>query len=946
MASSNPGVSYTVTPNAPAKNADVVILFFERPWLAIDDPYLNDILREFGQVAIGSEKWSTLAGYNLLTGPGGPLVLLLSARDKDSNFNGNDLRDRLVDALTFNFELLSKKKVWIGVRGDAEGRIPLDWLLETIIGALQSRSERILRERIVIEIALPGFEAQSSRLKELRQELNSTLSNGEKEAKKSEIDDEEEDEPVRQGEADQVAGILSDSEKGKDRFGIGEDVSAFARVMAAKSFEPPLAIALFGKWGSGKSFFMRMLQEEITELSKQNFNGYFCEGVVHIRFNAWSYLDANLWASIMTRIFEGLNEFIHQNIPEEALGKIGEDLNKQLNISKREVASLEVQKDSIREQIDTLEKHKKDLDRNIRQNIRTIRERTAWQVIENVDKQFEIRKRIGATLKDNPGYVRTEEELKKIIPEKYWDDPDIAYREVRSKATFLREFFRSEKIFGNLFWLAFILAMIFLVPAVLQLFLAKLRTVNFTLTQAGISLLVAAGGIWRRAEATYIHLQPIAAPFWKIKEEHENLVKAALARFEQDEKARRLEIEKEKAELVVVEQQLNQNKAIQAQLEFKISNALSTEALYSFIEKRSKSEDYSKHLGLISIIRRDFEMLSFLFAGHQVEIANIEKAEELKAQFKANFRKPLERIILYIDDLDRCPVENVVQVLEAVNLLMAYPLFVVVVGVDLSWIRNALLRRHGTQFRGTDAIDPARYLEKIIQVPFYLQEANDDQVKRMLTWLAQWQFEFDAITEPTRGASVADEDTGRARNNPGGSGNTSEGADSTTNEGSAEPTKEKPVAIPELHRIVAFIDDDEIVRMRALSRVVGSNPRAIKRFVNSYRIIKCHEGFQYKESEIIGILFLLALPIGPYRSLLHHFEGYIVEPFNELRTFADWLASPHGKSKEQERLADLREDLKNDLEPEKAYEQLAEMPVRVLAGYNDFVSRFTFKDSR
>jgi hypothetical protein len=52
-----------------------------------------------------------------------------------------------------------------------------------------------------------------------------------------------------------IPGILSDSDRGNDYLNITKDVTAFARVIAAKSFAPPLAVALFGKWGSGKSFF-------------------------------------------------------------------------------------------------------------------------------------------------------------------------------------------------------------------------------------------------------------------------------------------------------------------------------------------------------------------------------------------------------------------------------------------------------------------------------------------------------------------------------------------------------------------------------------------------------------------------------------------------------------------------------------------------------------------
>ena len=51
---------------------------------------------------------------------------------------------------------------------------------------------------------------------------------------------------------------------------------------------------------------------------------------------------------------------------------------------------------------------------------------------------------------------------------------------------------------------------------------------------------------------------------------------------------------------------------------------------------------------------------------------------------------PLERIVLYIDDLDRCPPRRVVEVLEAVHLMLALELFVVVVAVDARWLIRSL----------------------------------------------------------------------------------------------------------------------------------------------------------------------------------------------------------------------------------------------------------------
>ncbi len=89
----------------------------------------------------------------------------------------------------------------------------------------------------------------------------------------------------------------------------------------------------------------------------------------------------------------------------------------------------------------------------------------------------------------------------------------------------------------------------------------------------------------------------------------------------------------------------------------------------------------------------------------------------------------IDCIILYVDDLDRCPPSRVVEVLQAMHLLLALPLFVVVVGVD----PRRLLRSLQTHYRAllqTQAVTrsadgdrsywastPQNYVEKIFQIP-------------------------------------------------------------------------------------------------------------------------------------------------------------------------------------------------------------------------------------
>ncbi|MDI5963366.1 P-loop NTPase fold protein [Streptantibioticus silvisoli] len=127
---------------------------------------------------------------------------------------------------------------------------------------------------------------------------------------------------------------------------------------------------------------------------------------------------------------------------------------------------------------------------------------------------------------------------------------------------------------------------------------------------------------------------------------------------------------------------------------------------------------YADARGLVGQIHRDLEQLTRDLAAAGAEAAA-----------RPGGWQPLERIVLYIDDLDRCTSRRVVEVLSAVHLLLALPLFVVVVAVDPAWVRGALRDYYGELSAAgagsAEAIDPLDYLDKIFQIPFRLDRPAD-----------------------------------------------------------------------------------------------------------------------------------------------------------------------------------------------------------------------------
>jgi hypothetical protein len=141
--------------------------------------------------------------------------------------------------------------------------------------------------------------------------------------------------------------------------------------------------------------------------------------------------------------------------------------------------------------------------------------------------------------------------------------------------------------------------------------------------------------------------------------------------------------------------------------------------LYGFVSERSSAAEYRQQLGMAPMIRDDLERLA----------TKSREDEGLPG---------IDRIVIYIDDLDRCPPREVVRVLEAVNLLFGFELFVVVVAVDSRWLIQSLLSNFNEAFASRDgsAPTPQNYLEKIIQIPFWLQPMQPIGFGRLVTSLA------------------------------------------------------------------------------------------------------------------------------------------------------------------------------------------------------------------
>ena len=120
---------------------------------------------------------------------------------------------------------------------------------------------------------------------------------------------------------------------------------------------------------------------------------------------------------------------------------------------------------------------------------------------------------------------------------------------------------------------------------------------------------------------------------------------------------------------------------------------------------------------------------------HSLYHASFRALQQSLAQFVEHGR---QRIVVFIDDLDRCLPVSALEVLESMKLFFDLEGFVFVVGLDREVVQRAIeLKYRPLQTStGSGAVDypikGSEYIKKIFQVPFALPPVSVGQVKEFL----------------------------------------------------------------------------------------------------------------------------------------------------------------------------------------------------------------------
>jgi len=611
-------------------------------------------------------------------------------------------------------------------------------------------------------------------------------------------------EPLIIGDA---ADSLSDED---DSASVRQDVHAISAVLASRDLHLPLSLGVFGDMGMGKTYFMDCMYERIEHLtyasqSKSLHETAYCKNILQIRFKALNFTDGNPWVVMGSQILDEVYEYLSKYSPD-SWGKV--------------VATLEQEKGMFAEAKYAFE----------RANKSVIAAERSLQTVQKAHKEreWEVRTQFNS-LRSLLG-VKAQIELLKAARRFGWgeelqtvDELSQLVNQLKSRTGRLKNFFKvlvhSEHALPSLG----LLVLILLLPLAIGILVPFITQRTDFIIQVGVFIaqmgtLVIGGMAWIKRSLRWLSsgITELDDFLKKVEETREQRLNSE--RVTPDFELAVLR-EKESA----ARENLRQGERRLKEAEVEHNEAQPSRRLHRLLEECTESEDYRRRQGVVGLIRNDIECLS-----RQQSI-------------------PLERIILYIDDLDTCSAPRVVQFLEIIQLLLALPNFVVVVGADLPCLYQSLelqfpqLHSGGSDNR-TQVLVSSRahaaklenYLENVIQIPFILNNMGKKEFQRLVRDLVEIPNAAGELSDSGIPKDLEDSHRKKVENEEHdridmGAGSQEASIFSGLTENDQTPVSLNPPTLE--------LTSNEKEFLESMTQLLKT-PRSLKKYVNIYRIFR------------------------------------------------------------------------------------------------------------
>jgi len=625
--------------------------------------------------------------------------------------------------------------------------------------------------------------------------------------------------------------------------GITRDARALVDLILLEAAAPPLAIGVFGSWGSGKSTLLAALRREITQQTREEQDFIKAgkndddpetrrvAGVLQVELNAWSFADSeNLWASLTSDIFEqiaaGGKDGARAAEGAKLVAEVAERGHKEAMLF-RDAQAQRQEGEALR---DAAEKAEAEALRDMGlgpvdaavevlldyfaapkgsdagDNAKDGKTKDVVAAADKAESDSEEPKADSLTLFRDAVLLRDDTPPEERI-RKYLSEGGAISRLFKMGYDYVR----ARGLIRTLGWTAAAAAAGFALYSTADYVLPTVREWAVAILPTVLGLAGVLGAIGYYAFPAI----RAAALFKKKFDEKQRTANRRRMTAMTDRSAAQSMIDK-----AAVAERRNIS-YLQKYGSVREGGAPPALMLGYLLEDSAEIESLRGSLGTLGTVRKAFERLDMLVAKN--------------CEGRTN---EVQRIIITIDDLDRCSERQVVQILEAIHLLLAFPCFVVVAAVDARWLETALAEAH-SQLKLADTKEgitknatvttPADYLEKIFQIAYWVrplranaQEFDGGSYGRMineLTGLLDDDVPFEVLPDRPDEPITVD---------------------------NIVPLQLEPIepwapdALMVAKRESVRIAGEERELFHRLGPLAARSPRAVKRMINVYRLLRIH----------------------------------------------------------------------------------------------------------
>jgi predicted KAP-like P-loop ATPase len=634
--------------------------------------------------------------------------------------------------------------------------------------------------------------------------------------------------------------FLNDTPVGPDRLKIVDEVQSLADAIALKKMNPPMVVGIFGGWGSGKSFVLHLIEERLLELRCQRIGSGDADSqrfpfVGHpylIRFDAWTFAKSNLWASLMQTTLVELDRqlSLEHRLAEEMELDLREGsevwrMLTELTDSQRErllktdigkqaliIAADFAKRGSPGRLWDELEKLREEERKHLKteevnlQELRTQEVKARRALEDQVDAELSAAARRTA-------WIPVWQEFVRLAGDELEASGAKSFDEVVDSISAVKKFWLGLKNLS-------VPAAAFMVVAIAGGFL--------------VGYLEPAVEWWSKAAGfvTAVTAPVLRAKTWfeARRAEYEQRLESAQASKDKlrDERiAEHIKIAAANtpgAEVRELVAKLADAEARVERIRARLGVTGHSRSLSEFLKTRIEEGLYQKELGLLDQVQSDIQELS------DTLLPSRAKSVDERAKRDKLFPRGDPRVVLLIDDLDRCPPDKVVEVLEAAQLLVKTRLFVVVIAMDVRYVTRALEAEYKGVLVRSGEPSGLDYIEKIIQIPYRVRTVSAPAIKSFL----RSQME---IIEPEerRQQGPKEEVTPPPESRAGEGDSADEQAVKARLLASARFSKAESTELPT--EVIQF-DSAEYAAISAACSALAVSPRAMKRLVNVFKLLK------------------------------------------------------------------------------------------------------------